>query len=456
MLTIKRVYLIKQLVATSVSGFLSLCGGLAFGFSAVLLPQLKADENYPYDENYVSWIAAMTPLSMVLGCLCAGSIIDRIGRKMGHIILAFFFVISWTVQAFASNNPVMLLGRFLTGLCSGAIRPITLVYLGEIADPKYRGLMLFSPSLTLSLGVVINHALGGFVFWRTNALICNALSIISIVLLLVLKESPLWLIAKGKIDEGVKVFKWFRGDTDEAEKELNLILEKQNEKKVELTVMDYFKIDFMKPLLITFFLSVAMQFSGANIITFYAQDILGQIIPNDYDPFILMIVADCIRFIAASSIFFFGTRIPRKIAFFVSNFGACTLLYCLLLFLYLNPPNMRWVSLVLLIAYMTFSSAIVTLSWSFVAELYPSKLRGVGSGASSAVSYFLLFISVKITPGITSTLGVLALFCMFATITVLNGVILIFLLPETHGRSLQDIEDGYKKSTVSNVEVSKL
>ncbi|XP_068624773.1 facilitated trehalose transporter Tret1-like [Battus philenor] len=453
MLTQNNIFLLKQAIATSVSGFLSLCGGLAFGFSAVLLPQLKKDEDYPYDEKYVSWIAAITPLSMVLGCIFAGSIIDTLGRKPGHVILAFSFVISWVAQAFANNNPIMLVGRLLTGICSGAIRPITLVYLGEIADPKFRGLMLFTPSISLTFGVILNHALGGFVYWRTNSLICSAPSIISIILLLVLKESPLWLISKGKVEEGIKIFKWFRGESGEAEKELNSILEKRTKETSKLLFKDYFQLEFMKPLLISVFLSVAMQFSGANVITFYAQDLLSEIMPNDYDPFMLMIITDCVRLIASLFIFFFGNRFPRKTSFLVCNIGTCILLFLLLLFLHFNPLGIKWVSIILLIIYILLSSGIVTFAWTFVAELYPSKLRGIGSGASSAVSYFLLFISVKITPGIMSTFGVNVLFGFFAVIVAVNSVILYYLLPETSGRSLQDIENSLKSN---NVEISRL
>ncbi|CAG5037774.1 unnamed protein product [Parnassius apollo] len=448
-----RIYLIKQITATSVSGFLSLCAGLAFGFSAVLLPQLKKDENFPYDESYSSWIASVTPLSMVLGCLSAGSIIDGLGRKPGHIILAFSFTVSWLIQAFAKNNQVMLLGRFFTGICTGAIRPITLVYLGEIADPKYRGLMLFTPPLTLNAGIILNHALGGFVFWRTNSLVCGAPSMISIVLLLILKESPLWLISKGKIEEGVEIFKWFRGETDAAEKELKSILEKQKTKTSNVSMKDYLKKDFLKPLLISFFLAIASQCNGANVITFYAQDILEKLIPHDYDPFTLMITTDCVRLFAALVIFFFGNRFPRKISFLVCIFGASLLLCGLLGLLYSNFTKLKWLSVVLLIAYVALASATVTFAWSFVTELYPSKLRGTGSGVSAGIAYLLLSLMVKVTPGIISAFGVKILFFCFAAIATLNAIALFFLLPETSGRSLQEIEDGYDKK---NIIISKL
>ncbi|CAK1595466.1 unnamed protein product [Parnassius mnemosyne] len=338
---------------------------------------------------------------MVLGCLFAGSIIDRLWRKPGHVILAFSFTVSWLIQAFATNNPVMLLGRFFNGICSGAIRPINLVYLGEISDPKYRGLMLFTPPLTLNAGIILNYALGAFVFWRTNSLLCYSPSIISIVLLLILKESPLWLISKRKINEGLEIFKWFRGETEAAEKELKSILEKQKVKTSNVSMKDYLKKDFIRPLLISFFLSIASQCNGANVITFYAQDILGNLIPNDFNPFTLMITTDCVRLFAALVIIFFGNRFPRKILFMVCIFGASLLLCGLLGLLYLYYTELKWLLIALLIAYVILASFSVT---------------------------FACYNDFK---------------C--------NRV--CFLLPETSGRSLQDIEDGYDKK---NIIVSKL
>lgn len=383
---------------------------------------------------------------MGVGSIFSGSLIDALGRKPGHLILAFSFIVSWVVQAFAVNNPLMLLGRCLTGLCSGAIRPIALVYLGEIADPRVRGLMLFTPSQLLISGVILNHALGGYVHWSTNSLICITPCVAAFLLSLgLIKESPLWLISKGKIEEGVQVFKWFRGESDAAEKELKTILERQNEKNTVLTIKDYFKKEFLKPFILSLFLSIGTHFSGANVLTFYAQDILGLLIPNDFTPYALMVTTDCVRLVAATVIFFIVNRFPRKLSLIFCSFSASILLYCLIGFLYWNPPNMKWLTIILLIAYVTMASAIVTYAWSFVAELFPSQFRGIGSGVSSSTSYFALFIIVKITPGVISAYGVNMLYFGFATITAVNAAILYYWLPETNGKSLQDIEDEFNK-----------
>ncbi|XP_072945925.1 facilitated trehalose transporter Tret1-like isoform X2 [Epargyreus clarus] len=392
---------------------------------------------------------------MVIGCLFSGTIVDNFGRKAGHIFLSFFFLFSWLVLAFATDNIFLLIGRALSGIGVGAIRPIALVYLGEVTDPKYRGLALMCPSMSLCLGIIINHAIGGYVHWRTSCLISCVPCALCAVMTLFLKESPLWLIARGKIDQGAELFKWFRGDGEAAMKELNEMLERQKEKEDKSLLRELFQMHYLKPIIIVTLLAAATQFCGVNVLTFYAQDILEKTFPGKIDAFAIMLVSDFMRLLTNSIICFLGKVLPRRLTFIFFNFGTSATLFILVGYLYINPDNLMWLSVLLIMVYTSFGSGVVCLGWSFVPELFPAALRGLCSGFISAISFFLLFINVKITPSIMATYGEMSMYAAFGILTLLNTFVLCFILPETNGRSLQDIEDSYKKNT-GNVMVSKL
>ncbi|XP_050357143.1 facilitated trehalose transporter Tret1-like [Nymphalis io] len=444
----KESYVFRQLAAIAASGWLSLTAGFAYGFSAVLLPDLKEDENFPYNDNLGSWIASITPLSMIVCCLCAGSIIDRFGRKVGHIILSMLSVISWVIIAFATNVTLLLIGRFVAGFSVGSNRPVTLVYLGEITSPKYRCYSLLCPSFSLSLGILLCHVIGGYISWRKSSYIYIVVNLLCLISLFFLKETPLWLISKGNIDEGIKSFIGFRGKGIEAESELKLVLQRQNEKTDKYLMKDIFSLAFIKPFCTAILLAVVTQFNGINSITFYAKEILGNTVKGEIDPFLLMIMYDIIRLLTFILIFLCNKFIPRKILFIGVNICCCISLFSLVAFLSLmNVSEYVWLAVTLIILYTVFGSSIVVLAWTFIPELFSGNLRGLGSGLSASISFLLLFVCVKISPGFMANYGEIYMYACFGLITAVTTIILCFLLPETNGRTLQDIEDTYKKNT---------
>ncbi|XP_052745326.1 facilitated trehalose transporter Tret1-1 isoform X2 [Bicyclus anynana] len=421
--------------------------GFAFGFSAVLLPELKRDKDFPYDDDMASWIASITPLSMVFGCVGAGYLIDNAGRKAGHILLAFIALISWLTIAFSTNNTYMLIGRFIAGVAVGSTRPVSLVYIGEITDPKYRSFTLITPSLMVGIGIGISHLLGGYIAWRHCTYIYAALCFSCMLLMLFLKESPLWLISKGKIDEGTKAFKWLRGQDPQSENELQLVLKRQNEKSNKCNVYeDILSISFLKPLFAVFLLSF-IQFNGVNVYGFYAQDMINDTFNGSIDPFTFMIVIDVLRCTIIVLIFACNKFIPRKIFFITANFACAISLFILVGYLlHIETFGAVWLSITITILFISFGGCVVALAWSFVPELFSANLRGFGSGLAAAMSYFTLFVCVKISPGFSKAYGEAAMYATFGVITLVNTIVLCFVLPETNGRTLQDIEDSYKKN----------
>ncbi|XP_022837059.1 facilitated trehalose transporter Tret1-like [Spodoptera litura] len=455
-----RAHIYRQVLATFASSLLSLAGGITFGFTAVLLPQLKTDTNFPYDEVYDSWIASISPLAMMMGSLFSGWMSDGVGRRMGQLILIVPFTLGWFIMGVANNNAVMLIGRFITGMCTGAVRANSMVYIGELSDPKHRAVALFWPSAAIHIGVLISHLIGKYTYWKTSCLLFTVPNILCFLILLFLKESPLWLLSKGKIDEGIQSFKEFRGEGESSEKELTSAIEKNKEKAEETTTFrDILDIVFSKPfaksIATIVLLFIAVQWCGINTISFYAETIFEKTFGGDIDAFMLTIVTDSIRIIAAISICMFARMIPRKITFVVCSITTTVVLVGLILCLYLNPSGLVWVSVTCMVIYIGMASALTSISWSFVAEIFPAKVRGLGSGMSSAISFVLLFISVKVTPEIMYKFGEQVMYASFASVTLFSSIFLSFILPETNGRSLQDIEDSlYKKKPAENKDIN--
>ncbi|KAJ8705277.1 hypothetical protein PYW07_011104 [Mythimna separata] len=443
------IHVYRQILATFAASLLSLAGGLTFGFTTVLLPQLQNDSNFPYDKDLDSWIASISPLAMMMGSLLSGPMSDGIGRRLGQFVLIVPFTFGWIIMGQANTNAIMLLGRFVTGICTGAVRANSMVYIGELTDPKYRPVALFCPSAAIHIGVIISHLVGKYCHWKTACYIFTVPNVLAFSILLCLKESPLWLLSKGKIDQGIESYKSFRGNGDE--KELTAVLEKTRERAEENTTFKdilniIFSKPFMKSLATVLLLFIAVQWCGINTLSFYAEAIFEKTFSGDIDAFTLVLITDSIRIAASVFVCIFAKVLPRKITFVVCCMATTLVLIGLVIYLYLNPVGLVWVAVTCLIIYIAMASALTCISWSFVAEIFPSKVRGFGSGLSSSMSFILLFISVKVTPEVMHRYGEQVMYAAFAVVTLITGICLSFILPETNGRTLQDIEDSmYKK-----------
>ncbi|XP_028168140.1 facilitated trehalose transporter Tret1-like isoform X2 [Ostrinia nubilalis] len=429
--------------------------GSTFGLSAVLLPQIKNETNFIYDDSYDSWVGSSSCLAMAFGCISAGVISDRFGRRFAHLLVALPFIAGWLILGFAKNITMILIGRVITGACTGALRSLGPVYLGEIANPAYRPFLIFSLSLSSTSGIFLGHLFGGYLNWRTACFIMCVPTVLGLCLQAILKESPLWLLYQGEIGKGTEIFTWYRGDSEIAQKELADVLTEQKNRPQSLSFTEGLKTTcstaFVKPLLTSFLLFTTMQFTGVNSMSFYAQDLLKATFSGNLDPMMLMLVTDATRIFGIFILFFTSKFIPRKKFYVIS----CSTLVCMLLsliaYIALEPSGVVWFSIIiiLLLVYIGLGSIMISLSWSFVGEIFPSSLRGLGSGIGCSSSFFLLFLVVNVTPIIMVNHGIIAVYSMFAGVTLFAVFFLHFLLPQTDGKTLQEIESGYDDKKIN-------
>lgn len=389
---------------------------------------------------------------MALGCLLAGPIIDRCGRKFSLITLVLPFLLGWVVLSYGTSIEYLLAGRFITGISAGAYRPMALVFLGEVTDPKHRAMALISTSLSSNIGVLMSHIIGTYMYWRTAALTYCIPAASSFILLIFLKESPLWLLSKGKTDRGIGVFKWYREESEAADAELEKVIERQKCNSDKMEIKELFKTvfgkPFMKALFICVVIFVAAQFSGVNTMTFYALDLLEKVFGTNVDTFLVMVIIDIIRVTGTLAVFACVKFVPRRPLFLFCVFGTSIFLLGVVLFIYLDSPTYVWLGLTTMIIFIGMSSTMVSTAWSFTSEIYPNNIRGVGSAITSTVSFSLLFIVIKVTPGFIADFGMSILYIGTAVILLICAVILCFILPETNGKSLQEIEDKFNKTHI--------
>ncbi|XP_065334091.1 facilitated trehalose transporter Tret1-like isoform X2 [Cloeon dipterum] len=453
------IYALRQALAASGPVVATISSGMTSGFSAVLLPQLKAaDSELPITEDDMSWIASMAALPMALGCLAGGFGMERLGRKRTNLLLCIPFIAGWLLLATAQNVALLLVARFLTGLAVGILGPVGLIYIGETSAPQYRGVLLAAVSLAVSTGILLSHLLGALLHWRLAAALCTLAPLIALILVLVCPESPAWLASHGRPTEAQDSFRWLRGADPEAAAELQTLMHKQQQRpgedcgsKGRLT-----RASFVKPFILMNIFFVIQQFSGVNAVAFYTVDIFQQTLGSGgVDKYVAMGVLDIARLVMSLVTCVLLRRLGRRPLALVSaaGTGGCLLILASLL-RFGSSADLRWTPVGLLVGYMCFVSiGLVPLPWVMTGEVFPAAVRGIGSGATSCLGFLVFFAVVKSGPAMFATLGSDGTFAIYGLVAAFGGVYLYFFCPETKNKTLQEIEDAFERKPAVSTKV---
>ncbi|XP_050310479.1 facilitated trehalose transporter Tret1-2 homolog [Anthonomus grandis grandis] len=434
--------------------------GLAEGYSAILLPQLENDPAWNVDTNMASWIASIATLPMSIGCVLGGWLMETIGRKLLHLATCLPNIIGWLLIAFCENNmELLLLGRFITGMCVGVLSPVLIIYVAETSDPVFRGFLLPSVSLALNFGIAISHIMGTYLDWDMVAWLACFYPTGCFLIMVFMPESPTYLIKKGRVEKAQEEFFWFRGDTLNSRQELDTIINNQQQ-QLTLTIKEQLKIvfepEFYKPLLILLIFFSTMQWAGNNPVAFYTINILQEVLKGSIvDAYTSMLIMDGVR-ICASILGCFGQRfLKRRLLMVLSCLGTIISLIILSIYLYAIDhynfkQDLSLIPVISLVSYVLFINVgLLPLPYSMSGELFGQRCRGLGSGIVTLFNMILMFVVVKITPWMFDTWKSYGTFALFAISCLVGMTVLVVVLPETKDKPLHVIEEDFRRKKVT-------
>lgn len=405
---------------------------------------------------------------MALACVLAGMIMEKYGRKPLFVLTNGLFVIGWMILCFSVNIYGLLLGRFVTGFCVGLLSPSISVYIGEITQPTYRGIFMSMQGFGASFGLLMPHALGIFFNWNVVASMCALIPFTCYLLIVMVPESPSWLLDDGQIEKAAKSFTWFRGYASESMDEFKQLVEGQKVSKDQRNSMGFKNIvttiqtkSFYKPFSFLLLYFATLQFAGSNVIAFYTITILKKSLGEHINEYAATMVVDFSRVIASVLSCFVIKNVGRRPLTVFSGLTTAATLFGLAAYLYCASENEQLknfyeIPLILFTLYvMCIMIGLNPLAWILTGELFPLRCRALGSGLVTFFNFTFLFISVKTTPGLFVVLGEYGVFCMFGICCLAGTLLLAAFHPETRNRTLQEIEESYEKP-VEHLETLKI
>lgn len=454
----------RQIVAAFIANIGTINTGLIFGFSAVVIPQLKQpDSLIPIDEAQESWIASLASLSTPFACIFGGYLMDKIGRRKTLILTEIPLIMGWSMICLATSVHMIYIGRLLTGIGSGIVGAPARVYTSEVTQPHLRGMLTALSSVFLSFGVLFQYTMGAFLSWKVLSAISCLVPVIALLGMLILPETPNYLVTNQQPQKAVKSLAKLRGSSYNLQREvdqLQAFANKTNSQK-EMTSKEIIKAllapSCLKPFGILVIYFMMYQFSGVNTITFYAVEIFKDS-GTQMDKNTCTIILGALRFFFTIVACVLLRRCGRRPLSFISGFGCGITMLGLGAYMYQKSlwdaqniaPMYTWIPVsCIFIFIITCTLGFLVVPWVMIGELYPMKVRGIVGGMTTCAAHSFVFIVVKTYPLLTHVVHRHGAFMLYGCISLSATVFFYFYLPETKGKTLQEIEDYFSGQTTS-------
>ena len=440
-------------------------GGLLFGYdtgviSGALLFLRDAFQLSPFMQGVVTSIALA---GAALGAAAAGDLADRFGRRPIILVTALIFVLGSLVSAFATSLTVLLLGRLLVGFGIGVSSMLAPLYLAETAPAETRGAMVSLNQLMITVGIVVSY-LVGYAFassggWRWMLGLGALPGLILAGGMLALPESPRWLAGHGHIADARRALQALRGSYERAEEidaELaQMQADLQREERIERkgATISVFDPSVRLPLIVGVGLAAFQQVTGINTVIYFAPTIFQAAGLSSASASILAtagvgVVNVLMTLVAIRLIDVVGRRVLLLVGLAGMAVSLCALAGAFLIGT--GTGLVGWLTAASLTAYVAFFAiGLGPVFWLLISEIFPLAVRGRGMSLATVANWVFNLLVALTFLSIVNALGQSAAFGIYAVMTVAAFVFTLRLVPETKGRSLEDIQSAWKGEPVT-------
>ena len=438
--------------------FVSAMGGLLFGYDWVVIGGAKI-----FYEQYFGIVGnpAMQGLAMsialagcLVGALTAGVLADRLGRKALLIVSAFIFATTaYGTGAFDSFTPFLII-RFLGGIAIGIASGLSPMYIAEVAPTAVRGKLVSLNQLTIVVGILSAQIVNWLLVsddttwnigtaWRWMFWAAAFPAGVFLLLALFIPESPRWLAMKGKNEKAFATLSKI-GGKEYAESEIRAFEEAEAQKQSQGGLKLLFGKSYRQVLIIGIVVAMFQQWCGTNVIFNYAQEIFQSAGYDVDNTFINIVVTGIANLVFTFVAIYTVDRLGRRALMLIGAGGLAGIYAILGLCYYMEVSGVMMVALVVL-AIACYAMSLGPVTWVLLSEIFPNRVRAV---AVATGTFALWVASCTLTytfPFLNAFLGTSGTFWIYAVICTLGFLFFWLRLPETKGKSLEQLEDELVK-----------
>ena len=422
-------------------------GGLLFGYDISVISGTIPfiTDFFSMSEQMKGWVVSSALIGCILGASFTGRLGDKFGRKKILLATSILFAVSAIGSGLANSIPSFVIYRIVGGLAVGGASVLAPMYIAEVSPAHVRGRMVSVNQLTIVIGIALAYYVNYFLLatgdiaWRWMLVAEAVPAILFFGALFVVPESPRWLVARNREAEAKQVLLKVAG-VDFSNFEIAEIKDslKGNEKQGSLK--DVFKKKYRFILFIGVFLAVFQQWSGINVIFFYAPDIFAKArlgVDDSLFQTTLVGLTNVIFTILAMRVIDKTGR--RKLMLIgAAGMAVCYLLIGLLFQTGLSESRMLLLLLIVTPAFFAFGLGPTV--WVVLSEIFPNKIRGAAMSVSTFALWVACYLLTLTFPVFVEWFSAAKTFWIYATICIIGFAVILKYLPETKGISLEQLE----------------
>ena len=420
-------------------------GGFLFGFDTAVISGAEQEVQRIWGLTAIQhgFTVSIALIGTVIGALFGGIPSERLGRKYSLFWIAVLYWISAVGSALATDWNLFLFFRFIGGIGVGVSSVTAPLYISEIAPARSRGKLVALFQFNIVFGILIaylsNYGLAdmGEMAWRWMLGVEAIPALIFLFAVLFVPKSPRWLIVKqGKVDEARDILLSIR-DHRLVEAEINSILNSSVGKEERQSLWNTkYKTQIFLVVCFAFF----NQLSGINAIIYYAPRIFEMAEMGKSGSLISTIGIGVVNFCFTLLALAFIDRFGRRFLMLVGSFGLIITLGLISWSFHIRDFGSISIYFFIYIAFFAFSQGAVI--WVFISEIFPNQVRAAGQALGSFTHWILAAAVALIFPYITRQIGPSNTFLIFTSMMILQLLFVWKAMPETKGKSLEEIEAG--------------
>jgi MFS transporter, SP family, arabinose:H+ symporter len=435
-----------------VANIVSTLGGLLFGYDNIVISGAIGylSQAFHLDAAGIGWAAGCALLGCIVGCAGAGTVADFLGKKKGLALCALCFALSSVGMLFATDLNQFVVWRMIGGLGIGAASVISPNYIAEVAPTRVRGRCVTLYQLGIVVGILSavfvnmliqrmgNESWNVSTGWRWMFFAGVVPAILFALMILPAVESPRWLMKMGRQPQATAVLAKING-ADEAARQAAEI---ENALAIEAEHLSELFTTFRRPLLLGIMLACLQQVSGITPLFSFLPEIFRAAGTATSDAFFQSVLVSLINLLFTLFALWLVDRAGRK-----------TLIIAGTILQFVSFAFVGWLyhvhgsGLAVLVLVMSFVAGHAfgngVACWVIISEIYPTKVRGRGMSIATTALWLVGFLGNQSFPIMQKHLGLDGTFWLFSAGALLTVVLVAWLIPETKGRSLEEITNSW-------------